>query len=57
MNRFLQNRLLLQLLFTFIAAISVVTLSVVLISEAIRSAEGVVLAEANRAVSSAISQL
>ncbi len=57
MNRLLQNRLVLQLLFTLIAAVSVATLSVVLITEAIRSAEQVVLGEANKSVSSAIGEL
>ncbi len=45
------------MLFTLIAAVSVATLSVVLITEAIRSAERVVLGEANKTVSSAIGEL
>ena len=57
MNRLLQNRLLLQLLFTFVAALSVATLSVVLITEAVRGAERVVLGEANRTVASAVGEL
>lgn len=57
MNRLLQNRLLLQLLFTFVAALSVATLSVVLITEAVRGAERVVLGEANRVVATAIREL
>jgi signal transduction histidine kinase len=57
MNRFLQNRLLLQFLFTFVAALSVATLSVVLITEAIGSAERVVVGEADKAISAAINEL
>ena len=57
MNRLLQNRLLLQLLFTLFAALSVATLSVVLITEAIRGAERVVLGEANKTVAAAINEL
>lgn len=57
MNRLLQNRLLLQLLFTFVAALSVATLSVVLITEAIRGAERVVLGEGNRVVATAVREL
>jgi signal transduction histidine kinase len=57
LNRLLQNRLLLQLLFTFVAALSVATLSVVLITEAIRGAQSVVLGEANRVVATAIREL
>lgn len=57
MNRFVQNRLVLQLLFTFIAVLSVATLSVVLITEAIRGAERVVLGEANRTIATALTEL
>ena len=57
MNRLLQNRLLLQLLFTLFAAVFVATLSVVLITEAVRGAERVVLGEANKTVATAISEL
>jgi signal transduction histidine kinase len=57
MNRLLRNRLLLQLSFTLVAAASVAILSVVLITEAIRSAESVVLGEANRTLATAISEL
>ena len=57
MNRLLQNRLLLQLLFTLIAALSVATLSVVLITEAIQGAERVVLGEANRVIATAVGEL
>ena len=57
MNRFLQNRLVLQLLFTLIAALSVAALSAVLITDAVRSAETVVLGEANKSISTAIGEL
>ena len=57
MNRLLRNRLVLQLLFTLIAAVSVATLSAVLITEAVRSAESVVLGEANKTISTALSEL
>gem|GEM_PF-470428 len=57
LNRIVQNRLLLQLLFTFVAMLSVAALSVVLISGAIQSAERVVLAEARNAVVLAVSEL
>lgn len=57
MNGLIQNRLVLQLLFTFIAILSVATLSVVLITEAIRGAERVVLAEANRTIATALTEL
>lgn len=57
MNRLLQNRLLLQLLFTFVAAVSVAALSVALVTEAIRSAESVVLAEAKKTIAAAIGEL
>lgn len=57
MNRLLQNRLTLQMLFALAAALSVAALSVVLITEAIRSAESVVLSEANRTIATAIKEL
>ncbi len=57
MNRLLRNRLLLQLSFTLAAAVSVAIVSVVLITEAIGTAEGVVLGEAHRTLASAISEL
>ena len=57
LNRVLGNRLILQLVFTLVAAISVVTLSVLLITEAIGSAERVVLGEANKTVASALREL
>lgn len=57
MKHLLQNRLLLQLLFTLVAAISVATLSVVLITEAIRGAESVVLGETTKTLATAIREL
>ncbi len=57
MNRLVQNRLLLQLIFTVVAALSVAALSVALISEAINSAERVVLGEANKSVTTASAEL
>lgn len=57
MNRLLQNRLVLQLLFTLIAAASVAILSAVLITEAVRSAESVVLGEANKTILTALGEL
>lgn len=57
MNRLLQNRLLLQLLFTLAAAVSVAALSVLLITEAVQSAEGVVLRETTQTLSTATNEL
>ncbi len=57
MNRLLQNRLLLQLLFTLIAAGSLAVLSVVLIADAIEGAESVVLGEANKTIATALGEL
>ncbi len=57
MNRLGQNRLLLQLLFTFIAALSVAALSIILITEAVRSAESVVVGEANQTIAAALREL
>ena len=57
MNRLLRNRLVLQLLFTLGAAAFVAALSVVLITEAVRSAESVVRGEANRTLATAIKEL
>ncbi|MFZ0589131.1 MAG: ATP-binding protein [Bryobacteraceae bacterium] len=53
----LQNRLQLQLFLILLAALSVATLSVLLITEAIRSTETVLVSETNRTVSSAIREL
>jgi signal transduction histidine kinase len=47
----------LQMLFTFIAALSVATLSILLITEVVRGAERVVLGEAHKAISTAIAEL
>lgn len=44
-------------MFTFIAALSVAALSVALITEAIRSAERVVLGEANKTITTAIGEM
>ncbi len=57
MNRLLQNRLVLQLLLTFAAALSVATLSVVLVSEAVRSADSLVLGDASKTITAAIREL
>ena len=57
MNRLLRNRLVLQLLFTLGAAAFVAALSVVLITEAVRSAESVVRGEANRTLATALKEL
>lgn len=57
MNRLLQNRLVLQLLFAFLAAVSVASLSVVLITEAIQGAERVILGETNKLITNAIAEL
>ncbi len=57
MNRLLQNRLVLQLLFTSAAALSLSALSVVLITDAVRNAERVVLGEANRTIATAAGEL
>jgi len=56
-NRLLQNRLLLQLLFTLVAALSLAALSVILITEAVRSAERVVLGETAKTLAAAIGEL
>src|ERR1700683_1191756 len=56
--RFLfKRRLQLQLLFTLLAAVLVAALSVLLISDAVQSAEGVVLADAARTLTGAASEL
>ncbi len=57
MNRLLRNRLLLQLLFTLVAAVSLVALSVLLITEAVRSAQSVLLSEAAQTVGTALGDL
>ncbi|MBV8572539.1 MAG: hypothetical protein JO319_18115 [Acidobacteriaceae bacterium] len=45
LNRLRQNRLLLQLLFTLVAAASLAAISILVITDAIRSAERVVVGE------------
>ena len=57
MNRLLQNRLVLQLLLTSAAALSLSAISVILITDAVRNAERVVLAEANKNIATAVSEL
>jgi signal transduction histidine kinase len=57
MRFFIKRRLQLQLLFVLLAALLVATLSVILISDAIRSAEGVVLNDASKTVTAAVSEL
>jgi len=57
MNRLLENRLVLQLLLTSAAALSLSAISVILITDAVRNAERVVLGEANRTIASAVVEL
>jgi hypothetical protein len=57
MNPLLRNRLLLQLLFTLVAAVSLAALSVLLITEAVRSAQTALLTEAAQTVGTAIGDL
>lgn len=57
MRFILKRRLQLQLLFILLAAVLVAGLSVILISDAVRSAEGTVLADGRRMLSNAISEL
>lgn len=57
MNRLLQNRLVLQLLFTSAAALSLSAISVLLITDAVRNAERVVLSEANKTIAAAGGEL
>jgi signal transduction histidine kinase len=54
---FLKRRLQLQLLFVLVAAVLVAILSVVLISDAVRNAEGVVLSDAAKTLTAAVSEL
>jgi signal transduction histidine kinase len=56
-NRLTQNRLQLQLFLILLAALSVAALSVLLITDAVRSTESVLIGETNRTVSSAIREL
>jgi len=57
MNRLLQNRLVLQLLLTSAAALSLSAISAILITDAVRNAERVVLGEANKNIATAVSEL
>jgi hypothetical protein len=57
MRSLFKRRLQLQLLFILLAAVLVAALSVLLISDAIQSAEGVVLADADRTLTAAASEL
>ena len=52
-----RNRLVLQLLFTLMAAASLAGISIVLISDAIRGAERVVVGEARKSINSALGEL
>lgn len=57
MRSVFSRRLQLLLLFILLAAVSVAALSVILISDAVTSAEGVVLADATKALNAAVSEL
>jgi len=57
MRSLFKRRLQLQLLFILLAAVLVASLSVLLISDAVESAEGVVLADAGRTLTAAVSEL
>ncbi|HLH40380.1 MAG TPA: ATP-binding protein [Bryobacteraceae bacterium] len=57
MRVFLKRRLQLQLLFILLAAVLIATLSVILISDAVKSAEGVVLTDALKTLAAAASEL
>jgi signal transduction histidine kinase len=57
MKSIFKRRLQLQLLFILLAAVLVAALSVLLISDAVQSAEGVVLADAARTLTAAASEL
>jgi len=57
MKAIFKRRLQLQLLFILLAAVLVAALSVLLISDAVQSAEGVVLADAARTLTAAASEL
>ncbi|MBV8071923.1 MAG: HAMP domain-containing protein, partial [Acidobacteriaceae bacterium] len=57
LSRLRQNRLLLQLLFTLIAAASLAAISILVITDAIRSAERVVVGETKRTLAAALSEL
>jgi signal transduction histidine kinase len=57
MEAILKRRLTLQLLFILLAAILVAALSVILITDAVKSAEGVVVNDASRTLAGAVSEL
>ncbi len=57
MRSLFKRRLQLQLLFILLAAVLVASLSVLLISDAVQSAEGVVLSDAARKLAAAVSEL
>jgi len=57
MKSLFKRRLQLQLLFILLAAVLVATLSVLLISDAVSSAEGVLLTDAGRSLTAAVSEL
>jgi signal transduction histidine kinase len=57
MKSFFKRRLQLQLLFILLAAVLVAALSVLLISDAVRNAEGVLLADAGKTLTTAVSEL
>jgi signal transduction histidine kinase len=57
MSRLRQNRLVLQLLFTLIAAASLAGISIVIITDAIRNVETVVVGEAKETLKTAVKEL
>jgi signal transduction histidine kinase len=57
MQVLLRRRLQLQLLFILLAAVLIAGLSVILISDAVKSAEGVVLTDASKTLAAAVSEL
>lgn len=57
LNRLRQNQLLVQLLFTLIAAISLAGISILVITDAIRSAESVVVGETKQTLTTALKEL
>lgn len=57
MQFLLKRRLQLQLLFILLAAVLIAALSVILISDAVKSAEGVVLTDASKTLAAAVSDL
>lgn len=57
LNRVRQNRLLLQLLFTAVAAISFAAVSAIIVDDTVKSAETVVVREAKRTLATALTEL